>query len=83
MLPSSVYPYFELDIEQDEMRKAFSHKKLNNLAPFSLFLVFWSNSRRRPLLDSGCLLEKGASKNFNSVEGTLLDERRTFLSGSI
>ena len=50
---------FELDIERDEIRKAFSSKKLNDLAPFSLFLVFWNNSHRRPLLDSGCLLEKG------------------------
>ena len=60
VLPLSFYPYFELDIKQDEIRKAFSCKKLNNLAPFSLFLVFWSNSRRRLLLDSGCLLKKGA-----------------------
>ena len=59
VLPSSFYPYSELDVKQDEIRKAFSSKKLDDLAPFSLFLVFWNNSRRRPLLDSGCLLEKG------------------------
>ena len=28
-------PFFELDIKQDEIRKAFSSKKLNDLTPFS------------------------------------------------
>ena len=35
VLPSSFSPYSELDIKQDEIRKAFSSKKLNDLAPFS------------------------------------------------
>ena len=35
VLPSSFYPYSELEIKQDEIRKAFSSKKLNDLAPFS------------------------------------------------
>ena len=35
VLPSLVCPYFELDIEQDEICKALSNKKLNDLAPFS------------------------------------------------
>ena len=42
------YPYFELDIKKDEIRKALLIKqeteKLNGFAPFCQFLVTWSNS---------------------------------------
>ena len=40
-------PYFELDVEQDAMRKRLLIKnqlsKLNGFAPFCQFLAFWSN----------------------------------------
>ena len=57
VLPSLVDRYFELDIEQDEMRS----KKLNELNDFC---SFWSNSlmggrEGGGLLSMGRLLERG------------------------
>ena len=64
--PSLVYLYFELDIEQDEIRKTpgSSSKKLNELlffecvhfVPFCHLLVFCSHSQRGRLFN-GCLIK--------------------------
>ena len=40
VLPSLVYPSFELDIEQDEIRKALLSKKLNELNDLEFFESF-------------------------------------------
>ena len=59
VLLSLVYPYSKLDIEQDEIHKAWfvnRGRKLNELkdfAAFCSFLVFWSNSQRGRLLETG------------------------------
>ena len=49
VLPSFiVYPYFELDIDQDEIGKALLNKQetewIESFCSFCQFLVFWSNS---------------------------------------
>ena len=64
VLQSLVYPYFELDIEQDEISKAFLIKQETDewiewFCSFLLVLVFWSNSHRGRLLDRGCLQVRG------------------------
>ena len=52
VLPSIVYLYFELDFQQDDLRKAVVYYKsknlngLNDFAPFFLIVVFCSNSHR-------------------------------------
>ena len=54
MLPSLVYPYFDLDIEQDEIRKPWLIKRESEgIAPFCQLQVFWSISHGRRLLDRG------------------------------
>ena len=46
VLLSLVYPYSKLNIEQDEIRKAWFVNRRSNL-------VFWSNSQRGRLLQTG------------------------------
>ena len=46
VLLSLVYPYSKLNIEQDEIRKAWFVNRGSNL-------VFWSNSQRGRLLETG------------------------------
>ena len=41
VLPSLVYPYFELDIEQEEIRKAFLIKQKTSL----MILLLFANSK--------------------------------------
>lgn len=53
-LPSLVHPYFDLDIEQDEIRKPWLIKQeIEGIAPFCQLQVFWSISHGRRLLDRG------------------------------
>ena len=63
VLPSLVYPYFELDIKQDEIRKPLLIKQKTEWLE-----LFWGDSRRVSLLDTGRLLERGVKYNFNRVE---------------
>ena len=77
MLPSLVYPYFDLDFEQDEIRKAALLIKqetewLNNFVPFCWSLVFWTNSHRRRLSDRVRLLKKCVGGKVRSVRGKKL-----------
>ena len=65
-----VYTQFELDIKQDEIRKAVLIKQETDFAPFCSFLVFWSNSQRGRLLDRGRLQGRGVY--FKSVEGAFI-----------
>ena len=63
VLPSVVYSYFKLDIEQNEIRKALLIKQETEWIEWFcfflqlLFVVHWSNSDRGHLLET----KKGAS----------------------
>ena len=60
VLPSLVCPYFDLDIEQDEIRKPWLIKQETEwITPFFWLLVFWSISHRRRVLDRGRLFRSG------------------------
>ena len=63
VLQSLVYPYFQLDIKQDEISKALLIKQetewIEWFSSFLLVRVFWSNSHRGRLFDRGCLQERG------------------------
>ena len=60
---SFVYPYFKLNIEQDEIRKALLIKQESEsiewFCSFLPFLVFWSNSHKGHLLDREAFIGEG------------------------
>ena len=62
VLPSLVYPYFELNIEQDEIHKASLIKQETEwFCSYFCLLVFRGNSHGGGgrQLDRECLLERG------------------------
>ena len=74
MLPSLVHPYFELDIEQDEICKALLIKQETEW--IEMILLLFANSWYSGVILTGGIYYRGASnKILTALRGCLLDKR--------